>query len=94
LEWLNRIERPLFVALLVLRGTPLYDAVEKVNDKFDEMKTEFEVIRQSVKDGRRPATEGMTSMGNSVVNRRNEHLMLARLHFSLSRADAEDSVRR
>lgn len=95
-EWQNRIERPLFVALLVLRGTALNDAVGKVNDKINEIKDEgLEPIRQAVKDGRRPDTagiEGITSMWKNVIDRRNEHLTLARQHFSLTRADVEKSV--
>jgi len=93
-EWLNRIEPPLFAALLVLRGTALYDSVGEVNDKLNEMKTEgLEAIRQAVKERRRADTEWLTSMGENVINRRNEHLTLARQHFSLERDDVERSVR-
>lgn len=93
-EWQNRIERPLFVALLVLRGTDLYDAVGQVNDKINEIKTKgLEPIRQAGKDRQRPDTTEITSLWNSVVNRRDEHLTLARKHFSLERPDVEKSVR-
>jgi hypothetical protein len=92
-EWQNRIEPPLFVALLVLRGTPLYDAVGEVNDKMNEIKTDgLEPIRQAVKDRQRPDTEGITSMWKNITDRRDAHLTLARQHFSLSRKDVERSV--
>ncbi len=93
-EWQNRIEPPLFVALLVLRGTCLYDAVEGLNQKIDDIKTEgLEPIRQAAKDRRRPDTEEITSMWRNVINRRREHLALARKHFSLERRDVEESLR-
>jgi hypothetical protein len=93
-EWQNRIEPPLFVALLVLRGTALYDAVGEVNDKINEIKTEgLEPIRQAVKDRQRPDTKGITSMWKNITDRRDGHLTLARQHFSLTRKDVERSVR-
>jgi hypothetical protein len=92
-EWQNRIEPPLFVALLVLRGTDLYGPVGEVNDIINEMKTTgLEPIRQAVKDRRRPDTQPITSMWENVWNRRNEHLTLARQHFSLNREDVEKTV--
>jgi hypothetical protein len=92
-EWQNRIEPPLIVAQLVLRDTPLGPAVAGVNDTFNEMKTEgLEPIRQAAKDGQRPDAEPITSMWENVWNRRNEHLILARKHFSLSREDVERYV--
>jgi hypothetical protein len=95
-EWQNRIERPLFVALLVLRGTALYDAVDALNNKIDEIKTDgLEPIRQAAKDRRRPdqaGIEAITSMWENVIARRKEHLTLARQHFSLKRADVEKSL--
>jgi len=95
-EWQNRIEGPLFVALLVLRGTDLYDAVGEVNDKINEIKTDgLEPIRQAAKDRRRPdkaGIDGITSMWENVIDRRDAHLTLARQHFNLTRKDVESYV--
>jgi hypothetical protein len=97
-EWQNKIERPLFVALLVLRGTDVYDAVDDLAKKTDEIKTDgLEPIRQAIRERRRPdaaAIEGITSMWKNVIDRRRAHLTLARQHFSLARTDVERDVLR
>jgi hypothetical protein len=89
----NRIELPLFAALLVLLGTPLGPAVEEVNKKMNEMKTQvMQPIREARNDGRRPDTSSMW-MWDDVIGRGIEHLRLASDCFSLTREDAERSVR-
>jgi hypothetical protein len=58
-EWQNRIEPPLFVVLLVLRGTDLYKPVSEVNDIFNEIKRGgLDAIRDAVTvRGQRPNTQ-------------------------------------
>ncbi|OBA71576.1 hypothetical protein A5641_02480 [Mycobacterium sp. 1554424.7] len=93
-EWQNRVEPPLFVALLVLRGTPLESAVEEINEKIEEIKTqEMEPIREALNDGRRPNTDSAMSKWNDIIARRTEHLRYASECFNLTREDAETSVR-
>jgi hypothetical protein len=65
-EWENRIEPPLFVALLVLRGTPLYEAVVEVNDTIDEIKSGLEPIRQATIERQQPDTAPITESHRRV----------------------------
>jgi hypothetical protein len=92
-EWQKRIEPPLFGALLVLRGTRPYDAVGEVDRTINEIQTGFEPIRQAAVERRRPDTAPITSMWESVIERRDQHLSLARQYYSLERKDVERSVR-
>lgn len=93
-QWQNRIEPPLFAALLVLRGTDLYEAVSEVNEKINEIKLQgLDTIKDAVTAGRRPNTQPITAMWDDIVGRRDSHLALARQHFSLEREDVEKSVR-
>lgn len=93
-KWQNSIEPPLFVALLILRGTALYDAVAGVNDKINEIKREgLDGIKDAVSKGRRPETEPISAIWKNVIERRDDHLSLARQHFSLDRNDVEQYVR-
>jgi hypothetical protein len=93
-EWQNRIELPLIVALLVISGSTFYDALAEINDTINEIKTDgLEPIRQAARDSQRPDTQPITAMWDSIVDRRNEHLRLARQHFSLTRKDVERHVR-
>lgn len=93
-KWQHEIEPTLFVALLVLRGTDLYEATGALNDKINEIKTQgLEPIRQGLAAGRQPDTAPIEVMWEDVKNRRDEHLRLARQHFSLERKDVERAVR-
>lgn len=93
-EWQNRIEPPLFAALLVLRGTGVYQAVGALNDTINGIKTQgLEPIREALANGRRPNVEPITEMWSKVVGCRDEHLSLARQNFSLTRRDVERYVR-
>jgi hypothetical protein len=92
-EWQNRIEPPLFVALLVLRGTALYEAVGALNETINDIKAQgLEPIREALTDGRRPDNEPIIAMWSSVIGCRSEHLTMARQHFSLTREDVERYV--
>jgi hypothetical protein len=65
-KWQNTIEPPLFVALLVLRGTALYEAVGEVNDRINEIKIQgLDPIREAVTAGRRPDTQPITRCGTT-----------------------------
>lgn len=93
LKWQQRIEPPLFVALLVLRGTGLYEATGALNDVINDIKMAgLEPIRQGLGAGRRPDTAPIKAMWEDVKSRRDTHLGLARKHFSLSRDDVEQYI--
>lgn len=94
-KWQRTIEPALFAALLVLRGTDLYEPVGQVNEQINKMKLEgLEPFRTALTQGKRPSTEAIAAMWKNVIGRRDEHLKLARQHFSLTREDVEKSLRR
>jgi hypothetical protein len=88
------IQPPLFVALALLHGSAMYDAVVGINDEIRKISIEgFPEIRKAIVAGHRPHTQPLTAMWHDIVGRRNEHLRLAQQHFSLTREDVERSVR-
>jgi len=91
-KWQNTIEQPLFVALLVLRGTPLYEAVDALNNQINEIKNGgLEPIWAGLSTGHRPDTAPIKGDVGRREESRNEHLTLARQHC-LTRKDVERSV--
>jgi hypothetical protein len=92
-KWQHEIEPPLFVALLVLRGTPLKEALRGLNDNTNQIKMQgLEPIRTGLSAGHRPDTAPIKKMWEDVKNRRQEHLTLAQEHFSLAREDVKRAV--
>lgn len=93
-KWMETVEPPLFVALALLHGTALYEAVGQVNDGINKMRTEgFPAIHRAVTSGHRPDIEPLKAMWTDVAGRRDEQLRLSRQHFSLTRDDIEKSLR-
>jgi hypothetical protein len=93
-KFTSKLQPPLFRALLVLRGTPLQTAVEKINDGITEVGREgLPTITRPIMQGHRPDTTPITKMCQDVLRRRDEHLKLAQEHFSLTRQDVEEAVR-
>jgi hypothetical protein len=93
-EWLKETQPPLFRARLVLRGTPLHDAVKQINEGITKVGREgAPTLTRPILQGRRPDTAAITTMWQDVLRMRDDHLRLAEEHFSLSRKDAEAAVR-
>lgn len=103
-RWVGVIQPPLFVALAMLHGTKMYDAVKGINDGIAKMSNEdtegglvdirkaiFADALQGI--GHRPDTKPLTAMWLDILGRRNEHLRLVQQYFSLTREDVERSVR-
>jgi hypothetical protein len=103
-RWIGAIQPSLFVALAVLYGTDMYDAMEKINDDIANMSKEdteggFIDIRKRIMPDpqhglcHRPDTDRLTAMWQDIVGRRFAHLRLLQKHFSLARPDVENAVR-
>lgn len=93
-RWTQTVQPPLFVALVLLHGTPMYSEVVAINDGVTKVAREgFTVIQQTLNEGRRPDTGPIKDMWNAVLLRRNDHLRLAHQHFSLIRDDVERDLR-
>lgn len=93
-KWMDTIEPALFVALYLLHDTPMYPAVGQINDGINEIRKDgIPSITRPIIQGRRPDTAQLTTMWNNILRRRDEHLKLARQHFSLTHKDVERYVR-
>jgi hypothetical protein len=85
-KWSDRVEPPLLVALAVLYGTDMYGALGQVNDGINWIKNDgIASITTPIKAGHRPDTAPLTAKWREILGRRDEHLKLARRHFSLTR---------
>jgi hypothetical protein len=104
-RWVGVIQPPLFVALAILHGTDVYDAVSGINDGIAKMSNEetdggFVDIRNAMfadalrRIGHRPVTTPLTDTSKDIIDRHNEHLQLLQQHFSLSREDVEKASAR
>ena len=72
----------------------MYGALEQVNNGINWIKNDgIKAILTPVREGRRPNTVPLTARWRDILRRRDEHLTLARQHFSLTRDDVETSVR-
>jgi hypothetical protein len=95
--WLETIEPPLFVVLALLKGTPVENAVMELSMKLrDVINTKVPALSEPIKHGRRPdaQAQALKDAWLDITGRRQEHLDLARLHFSLTLSDVEESLHR
>jgi hypothetical protein len=94
-RWTKTVEPPLFTARLVVRGTPLYEPMERVNREINTIKTDgVKSITKPVMQGRRPDTAPLNDMWENLLRRRDDHAKLGHQHFSLNRDDVERYLRR
>jgi hypothetical protein len=102
-SWFRAIQPPLFVALAVLYGTDMYDAVDGINGdiaKISKEETEgglVDVRKALMPDPQhglchRPDIDRLTAMWQDIVGRRFAHLRLVQEHFSLKHEDVENAV--
>jgi hypothetical protein len=93
-KWMDKVEPPLFVALYMLYGTDVYQAVAEINDGINEIRKDgIPSITRPIAAGRRPDTAPLKDMWNGILGRRDAHLKLAREHFSLDRNDVVRYIR-
>jgi hypothetical protein len=102
-RWAGAIQPLLFVALAILHDTEVYDAVVKINNDIAKMSKEdteggfADVRNQIFPDVRqdmvyRPDTRQLKYMWHDISGRRDQHLRLMQLHFSLNRKNVERYV--
>jgi len=94
-RWMSTVEPPVFHALTVLSGTPLYEPMRELVIKYRELigGTELTIVFNAAAVGRRPDTKKIDEMWNGVMGLRQTHLDLAREHFSLNLGDLEKAVK-
>lgn len=87
------VEPPLFVALAILKGTPLYEPLRELNKLFADYKTvEIPKLSEGFFVGRRPDTTSLRDAWKAILAVRQQHLDLAQEHFSLNLADVEAAL--
>lgn len=87
------VEPPLFVALAMLRGTPLYEPLRELNQMFTDYKSvEIPKLGESYFAGRRPDTTSLSDAWKAILAVRQHHLDLAQEHFSLNLVDVEAAL--
>ncbi|CAM5708020.1 hypothetical protein MAUB1S_05189 [Mycolicibacterium aubagnense] len=87
------VEPPLFVALAMLKGTPLYEPLRDLNRMFADYKgVEIPKLEKSFSAGRRPDTKSLSEAWKAILAVRQQHLDLAQDHFSLNLADVEAAI--
>jgi hypothetical protein len=96
-KWVQLVEPPLFVARALLQDTPLDAAMTQISGDIRKINNEvLPPIRDATisEQGRRPDTEPFDAAWKELMNRRQEHLDLAREHFSLSLNKVEQAALR
>ncbi len=87
------VEPPLFVALAMLKGTPLYEPLRDLNQLFADYKgVEIPKLTESFFVGMRPDTTSLSEAWKGILAVRQQHLDLAQDHFSLNLADVEAAL--
>lgn len=88
---IETVEPPLFVALAMLKGTPLYKPLCDLNRMFANYKN-VEVAAFVANPGFRPDTKSIADAWKGILAARQQHLDLAQEHFSLNLADVEAAI--
>jgi hypothetical protein len=92
-RWVEVVEPPLFVALTMLKGTPLYEPLRDLNKMMGDYKnTEIPKLNEGIFNGRRPNTTSLGEAWKAILAARQDHLDLAQEHFSLNLADVEAAI--
>lgn len=85
------VEPPLFVALAMLKGTPLYEPLRDLNQMFTNYKS-VEMAALVAQPGFTPDTKSVREAWKAILAVRQQHLDLAQEHFSLNLADVEAAL--
>ncbi|OKH77190.1 hypothetical protein EB72_11110 [Mycobacterium sp. SWH-M1] len=88
---IETVEPPLFVALAMLKGTPLYQPLRDLNQLFANYKN-VEMPALVVQPGFTPDTTSIENAWRGILAVRQQHLDLAQEHFSLTLADVEAAI--
>lgn len=92
-RWVEVVEPPLFVALSMLKGTPLYEPLRDLNKILADYKNlEIPKLNEGIFNGRRPDTASLGDAWKAILAVRQQHLDLAQKHFSLNLADVEAAI--
>lgn len=92
-RWVETVEPPLFVALAMLKGTPLYEPLREFNTMLADFKnSEIKNLNDSVFNSMRPDTTSLSDAWKAILATRQQHLDLAQEHFSLNLADVEAAI--
>jgi len=92
-RWVEVVEPPLFVALSMLRGSPLYEPLRDLNKMMADYKSvEIPKLDEAIFNGRRPDTTSLGEAWKAILAVRQEHLELAKEHVSLNLADVEAAI--
>lgn len=92
-KWVETVEPPLFVALAMLKGTPLYEPLRDLNQLLTDYKTvELPKLTTTLPLGMRPDTTAFGNAWKAILATRQLHLDLAQEHFSLNLADVESAL--
>lgn len=92
-KWIETVEPPLFVALALLMGTPLYEPLRELNLMLTDYKRlELPKLTATLPRGTRPDTTSVRDAWNEILGKRQAHLDLAQKYFSLNLEEVEAAV--
>ena len=83
-KWGELVEPPLFVALALVKNTPMDEPMKEINAGIrDLMENELKKVMNVEMMGRRPDVSTFSAKWNAILRNREEHLNLARKHFAV-----------
>lgn len=92
-RWVETVEPPLFVALALLKGTPLYEPLRELNQMLADYKNqELPKLTENLYRGIRPDTTPIGKAWTAILATRQAHLDLAQKYFSLKLDDVQASI--
>ncbi|WP_431236067.1 hypothetical protein ACQ856_30275 (plasmid) [Mycolicibacterium psychrotolerans] len=92
-RWVETVEPPLFRALAMLKGSPLYQPLKDLNQLLTDYKNvELPKLTATLGVGRRPDTTSVGEAWRAILAVRQAHLDLAQDHFSLNLEDVEAAL--
>lgn len=94
IKWTELVEPPLFIALALLKNSPLDQSMKEINTGIrDIMENELPKVLKIEVDGRRPDITELDKRWGDVLRNREEHLNLARAHFDIDLKTVETDMR-
>lgn len=83
-KWGELVEPPLFVALALVKNTPIDEPMKEINTGIrDLMEKELPKVMNVEMMGRRPDITIFDQKWKTILRNREEHLNLARAHFAV-----------
>jgi hypothetical protein len=93
-KWSKLVEPPLFVALALVKNTPLDQPMKDINSGIrDIMENELSAVLNVEIQGRRPDIIKLDRKWKEVRRNREEHLNLTRSHFNVDPKTVEAEMR-